>query len=267
MKTAKMLLIVAVLLSATSYSSAQPRAAAKKTTVQTAQNLSPDALVKDLYAKHNNKKSPFFQTENRALVDKYFEKTFADLIWKDAVDSQGEVGVLGADPLFDAQDTDIKKFVIGQPKISNGKATVVASFTNFGKKKAITYQLVQQNSNWRIADIVYGGESGSLKSMYEEASARAEVTAPDENGNFEGTYQVGNTTCVVKPVKMAYEVRWAKGTGAEMFFSEGRANDKIIFASQPKTGKANAFSFDDESFRTGIFYRADGKELPIKKIK
>jgi len=86
-------------------------------------------------------------------------------------------------------------------------------------------------------------------------------------GEFEGKYQIGETTCMVKAVKMAFEVKWEKGKGTEMFFSEGVANDKYIFASHPKTGKSNAFSFDDENYNTGIFYRADGKEFPIKRIK
>lgn len=84
---------------------------------------------------------------------------------------------------------------------------------------------------------------------------------------FEGKYQVGDTTCTVKPVKMAFEVKWAKGSGVEMFFFQDRANDKIIYSSDPDEGKANSFAFDDENFDTGIFYRADGKEFPIKRVK
>ncbi len=66
---------------------------------------------------------------------------------------------------------------------------------------------------------------------------------------------------------MAFEVKWAKGTGTEIFFFQDRADDKYIFASDPKTGKANVFSFDDENYNTGIFYRADGKEFSIKRMK
>jgi hypothetical protein len=70
------------------------------------------------------------------------------------------------------------------------------------------------------------------------------------------------------PVKMAFEIRWAKGSGVEMFFAEGRADDKYIFASRPPSGKANSFAFDDENYTTGTFYRGvDGKELPVKRIK
>ena len=67
--------------------------------------LSPKALVADLYRQHNQKHSPFFQTRSRARVDQYFTKLLADLIWKDAHGSKGEVGALDGDPLYNAQDT------------------------------------------------------------------------------------------------------------------------------------------------------------------
>jgi len=59
--------------------------------------LSPKALVADLYRQHNQKHSPFFQTRSRARVDQYFTKLLADLIWKDAHGSKGEVGALDGD--------------------------------------------------------------------------------------------------------------------------------------------------------------------------
>ena len=225
----------------------------------------PDALVKDLYKQHDAQKSPFFQTKNRALVDKYFDKNLAEMIWKDAKESNGEVGALGADPLYNAQDTDIKNFAVGQPKITGDKAEVVVTFDNYKQKEKFTFKLVQQNNDWKISDIDYGGEY-TLVGLFKENS-QAMNDSNNASGEFEGMFQIGDTTCTVKPVKMAFEVRWAKGSGVEMFFSEGEANDKFIFASDPKTGKANVFSFDDENYNTGTFYRGDGKEFPIKRVK
>ncbi|MGI8788721.1 MAG: DUF3828 domain-containing protein [Pyrinomonadaceae bacterium] len=226
------------------------------------QTIAPDALVRDLYDQQKKDKGPFFQTKNRALVDKYFDKNLADLIWKDAKEANGEVGALDADPLYNAQDTDIKKFSIGQAKITGERAEVPVTFENFGEKKSFIFMLVQQNSDWKISDIKYGGGS-TLTGIFKDNAQNTN----DKNGEFEGAYQVGETTCTVKPIKMAFEVKWAKGTGAEIFFSQDRANDKYIFASDPKTGKANVFSFDDENYNTGTFYRADGKEFPIERVK
>lgn len=225
----------------------------------------PDALVKDLYAQHDKKNSPFFQTKNRALVDKYFDKKLAGLIWKDANDSKGEVGVIDGDPLYNAQDTDIKNFSVGQPKIDGAKAEVVVTFQNYDRKEKLTYKLVQQNAEWKIENIDYG--DSNLLGWFKDA-AKETSTENTSDGNFEGTYEVGDTTCTVKPVKMAFEVRWEKGSGVEMFFSEGEANDRFIFASEAADGeKSNVFAFGDENYTRGTFYRADGKEFPVRKIK
>src|SRR5215813_14997828 len=74
----------------------------------------PEALVADLYRVHKARRGPFFQSRNRALLNKYFEKDLANLIWNDAVKSKGEVGVIDGDPLYDAQDMDIKHFAINK---------------------------------------------------------------------------------------------------------------------------------------------------------
>jgi hypothetical protein len=113
---------------------------------QTSRPSSPDALVKELYRVHNQKHSPFFQTRNRVLLYKYFEKNLADMIWKDAVKSKGEVGVIDGDPLYDAQDMEIKHFAIAQPRYEPGRAMVDANFENLGQKKTITFIVVKDRA-------------------------------------------------------------------------------------------------------------------------
>ena len=135
---------------------------------QTSATSTPDGLVKDLYRVHNAKRSPFFQTRNRALLDKYFEKALADLIWKDARASKGEVGVIDGDPLYDAQDMEIKKFAVAKPRYEQDRAMVDATFENLGEKKTITYIVVKGKTGWRIRDIVYG-EGRTLKSEFKDA--------------------------------------------------------------------------------------------------
>ena len=142
--------------------------AAVSLSAQPSTNASPDGLVKDLYRVHNQKHSPFFQTRNRALLDKYFEKPLADLIWKDARSSKGEVGVIDGDPLYDAQDMEIKKFAIAKPRLEEGRALVDATFENLGQQKTITYIVVKGKTGWRIRDIVYG-EGRTLKSEFKDA--------------------------------------------------------------------------------------------------
>ena len=127
----------------------QPRTVAPRT---------PEALVADLYRAHKNKRSPFFQRRSRALVDKYFAKSLADLIWKDAHGPKDEVGVIDGDPLYDAQDMEIKNFAIGKSVSDSAtKAKVPVTFENFGEKKAFTFLLSKGAAGWRIDDIDYGG--------------------------------------------------------------------------------------------------------------
>jgi len=127
----------------------------------------PDTLVGDLYQAHKQKRSPFFQTRSRALLYKYFEKGIADLIWKDAVHSKGEVGAIDGDPLYDAQDMEIKKFAIKKPKYEEGMALVDVTFENFGKPQTITFITVKGKTGWRIRDIVYS-EGRTLASELKE---------------------------------------------------------------------------------------------------
>jgi Protein of unknown function (DUF3828) len=119
--------------------------------------LSPNELVADLYKQHDRKRGPF-SPGHSALVYKYFEKGLADMIRKDEITSarKHEVGVIDSDPLYDAQDMDIKHFAIGKPTFDNGKARVNVSFENLGDKKTLVFLLTNGRSGWRISDIDYG---------------------------------------------------------------------------------------------------------------
>jgi hypothetical protein len=222
-----------------------------------AQDSTAQVVVIDLYKQHDSKKSPFFQTKNRSLLDKYFTKELADMIWKDVTTSQNEVGILDGDPLYNAQDMEIKNFNIGKSAVNGDRATVPVTFTNYNKKEALTFDLIRVGGAWKIDNINYGGGE-SLKKWF-KAGFEAEKQSTAE---FKGKFQVGDTTCTVKPVKMAYEVRWAKGSGVEMFFSK----NATTFESSPDAGDINRFEFGDEAYSTGTFYRGDGKTFPVKRI-
>jgi len=130
-----------------------------------AKESGPQEVVKNLYAAHDAKKSPFFQSKKRGELDKYFTKDLADLIWNDQVKSKGEVGALDFDPLYAAQDTEITKFAIGEAKIGGGKksaapageeAVVEVNFKNIGKAQTLTYQIQKtKDGSWKISDIRY----------------------------------------------------------------------------------------------------------------
>ena len=160
MKIFKSTILVAALL----LCSNQWAHSAAKVTKQT----SPDALVTELYRQSGRNHSPFFQTKNRTLLDKYFEKHLADQIWKDAIRSKGEVGAIDGDPLYNAQDMDIKHFAVHKASYANGVAEVKVSFENFGKKEEIVFLLSPgpRAGGWKIANIKYNDGtdlSGILK--------------------------------------------------------------------------------------------------------
>lgn len=222
----------------------------------------PETLVAELYKAHDGKKSPFFQTKDRSLVDKYFTKSLADLIWKDANESKGEVGAISADPLYNAQDVEIKNFAVGKGDIKGEAANVAVTFTNFGEKQTVNFALKLTGGIWKIENIAYGSGDSLMKWLKETYSTKTESPSVT-SGEFEGKYKVGETTCTVRPVKMSFEVRWAKGSGVEYFaFTEGKT-----FESAPDQPDSNKFVFDDDNYNTGTFYRADGKSFAVKRAR
>ena len=146
-------------------------------------SLAPDVLVKNLYASEKAGASPFFQTNDRALVDKYFGSDLADLIWDDAIFANGEVGALDFDPLYNSQDSEITALVIGKPvfdKVSE-VATVTVSFKNFGKANKVQFYFEQNEAGiWKIIDIVYGKDF-TLKGLLFDAKLAMEEM-PKEKG-------------------------------------------------------------------------------------
>ncbi|MDQ1639315.1 MAG: hypothetical protein QOF62_2654 [Pyrinomonadaceae bacterium] len=115
--------------------------------------LTPEQVVADLYRQHKTQ-SPFFQTKSRALVGRYFDKELADLIWN-MPNAPDEVGPLDGDPLYNAQDMEIRSFVIHKAEVTEGLATVLVTFINIGKKQEVKFLLTSRQSAWKITNIKY----------------------------------------------------------------------------------------------------------------
>lgn len=160
MKT--ILMLAAVLLAACTAEQPAPPPAAATTTAAPA--VAPESVVSDLYKAHAAEQSPFFQTTDRARVDKYFEPSLASLIWQDAVTANGEVGAIEFDPLYAAQDMDIKNLVVSPAQIAGTSARVIVTFENFGEKVQLNYSLTLVGNEWKIADIAYA-DGPTLRQM------------------------------------------------------------------------------------------------------
>lgn len=132
----------------------------------------PDArqTVISLYQQHK-KHSPFFQTRSRALLDRYFTKELADLIWRDARSARGEVGALDGDPLFDAQDMEITKFTVHDGVGGPRMMVVPVTFENFGKPHEIKFRLFAVGLGWKVGNIEYD-EGTSLMEILKADSAQ-----------------------------------------------------------------------------------------------
>lgn len=148
MKSIKLMLVIVVLLGGLSPSAGATQAS------KSSRQMSPKELVGDLYRQHA-KESPFFQTRSRALIEKYFAAELGNLIWRDAHSSGDEVGALDGDPLFNAQDMDIKNFSIHEGVGGPRMVVVPVSFENLGQKHEIKFRLFSGGGTWRIANIEY----------------------------------------------------------------------------------------------------------------
>jgi hypothetical protein len=138
------------------------------------QMATPEDLVADLYRAHKNDRTdPFFDSKSRVSLDNFFTKSLADLICNDSVTSakNNEVGVIDGDPLYDAQDMEIKNFAIGKAEVNGETAVVPVTFINFGDKHTIKFDLKRVGNLWQVDDIDYGNDEGSLRKEFAEDAA------------------------------------------------------------------------------------------------
>lgn len=156
MKTNRLVLFATVLLASSAFSTVTAQG------WKPIKGVSPRSLVADLYRQHK-KRSPFFQRRSRALLDKYFAPELADLLWRDARSSGDEVGALDGDPLFNAQDMEIKNFSIGEGVGGPRMVLIPVTFENLGEKHEIKFRVFSfGGSGWKIANIEYDDGSTLL---------------------------------------------------------------------------------------------------------
>ena len=125
---------------------------------------SPNSVVRELYRVHNNGRGHVFEKKGKRYIYRFFDQKLADMLWKELTETpEGEVGNLDFDPLYNAQDTGITKFLILKPVVNGDSATVLVSFRNFGQLTKITFELHKTEAGWKISNIVYGNDSDLIK--------------------------------------------------------------------------------------------------------
>ncbi len=254
----KCLFLTALILAVTSLSFAQSK------------TNTADAVVKDLYAAQKAGKSPFFQAKNRSLIDKYFVKEVADMIWKDSVDAKGEVGAIDFDPLFYAQDTEITEFVVGKPREAGvpDNAFVKVTFKNFGKADQVDYELRREaDKSWKIVGIYYrdGEDLGSVLRYSQDAEFKKEY---DTNQTFTGEYMVGKVKCTVTPTLsgMSHRVTCDGQEEFKLYQAEGDETETAYINTDDKGAETGKFIFKNGE-PDGKFIDAAGKEVKVTPLR
>jgi hypothetical protein len=117
----------------------------------------PENVVKELYRVHRNGYGHVFERQGRKLQQKFFDRKLAALIWKDVTrPNQDEVGNLDFDPLYNAQDIQIKNLRVGAGVVKGLTATVPVTFMNYDQRVRIEFRLVNTKGGWKISNIDYG---------------------------------------------------------------------------------------------------------------
>ena len=101
--------------------------------------------------------------------------------------------------------------------------------------------------------------------LVSQASAQSNV----EKGDFEGTYVVGATSCLVTPSKMSFEVHWKEKTEPEYYFYDASRSvgASTVFSTDPgyDSGRLQSFIFDSPELNQGTFVQADGMKLKVAR--
>lgn len=258
-------LLLLLLLSLASIGLAQSKTkkgAALKTT-----EIAPDAVVKNLYAARKNPKTdPFFQNKNRALLDKFFTRQLADLIWKDAISVKpGESGNLDYDPLYYAQDTDIKNFVIGKADENN---VVKVTFKNYDRDERILFTLVKENAAskvWKIDTIMYSDAEDLGSNLEYGMLTEAEMKKAESENKLNGDYMVGDVKCNITTNISGY---WARVKCDDQENFQVIDTESLTFGTFNPDEKGRKGHFvSPESGLIEKFIDASGKEFKVSRIK
>jgi uncharacterized protein YecT (DUF1311 family) len=122
----------------------------------------PAAFVRTLY--ENDQRGlpdPVYGVQSREELLRTFDEPLADLIWRDLVDAQGEVGRHDAHYLYDAQDNEVQNLQVRTIENKDGRARVLATFDFPMEKGSAEFHLRSTDDGWRITNIVWDGDNGS----------------------------------------------------------------------------------------------------------
>jgi hypothetical protein len=132
----------------------------------TAETVSPQTFVENIYRIYLDKNGKGISLANDATIRGYFASPLAQAMIADFAEAEkrGEVPMLNGDPFIDAQDWEISNLKIAVKPTGADTAVAVVAFVIFNEPRTVTLELVNTRAGWRIADIRWS--SGSLRALY-----------------------------------------------------------------------------------------------------
>lgn len=128
-----------------------------------------DRLVRALYFEHSKKANPLLETKDRALVDQFFVKSTADLIWRNMSVSPEKIHQMKNNPLFNAPTSAIKKMWVEPGAVAGTRAVVYVTFEHNAKPEEIRIDMQQVAGRWRIMDMLYPNGSRLTQLLEKES--------------------------------------------------------------------------------------------------
>ena len=141
-------------------------AAAALVFAASAETVSPQTFVENIYRTYLDKNGKGMSLANDATIRGYFAQPLAQAMIADFAEAEkrGEVPMLNGDPFIDAQDWEISNLKIAVKPTGADTALAVVAFVIFNEPRTVMLDLVNTPAGWRIAEI--RSPSGSLRALY-----------------------------------------------------------------------------------------------------
>jgi hypothetical protein len=130
-------------------------------------DASAQTFVRNIYRTYEMSETPV-DILSRAKAERYFTRSTAELIARDAAQKRGDVGQLNFDPFVNAQDwTPTKIDLAFQDGASPVLATATATYRFNGTEPptAIRLDLMKTSAGWRVSDVHWTGTRESLREL------------------------------------------------------------------------------------------------------
>lgn len=135
------------------------------TTPSHAQDDAAKQFLLGIYKQYLGKNAPGVDYTSGKLATRYFDDSLTELVVRDQKESEGEIGRIGFDPFINGQDFEVRSVNVTITSEDADRAKGVVSFTNFGRRQKVTYDLVRTARGWRISDIHWEGTKDTFRSL------------------------------------------------------------------------------------------------------